>query len=175
MGSNLGDRLARLRRAARVLETVLSGLRFSPVYETLPVGLTEQPKFLNLCCTGDASLAALDLLARLKELEREAGRLPAGPRFGPRPLDLDILLYGREIVDTEDLTIPHPRLHERAFVLVPLSDIAPEWAHPVLGATIGELRREVNETGVVRTPWSVRRSTGTRGGADGGAAGKMEG
>jgi len=93
------------------------------------------------------------LLRRLREIERAVGRTAGGIRFGPREIDLDILLYGDEVVSVEDLTIPHPRLHERAFVLIPLAELAPNWQHATLGRTIAELRAPVSPTGVRRTEW----------------------
>jgi len=166
LGSNLGDRLGHLQFGARHLEMLVSDLRVSSVYDSEPVGLLDQPRFLNACCTGRSVLTAPDLLGRLKTIERDAGRSPRGPRFGPRVLDLDILLYGQEIVRTERLTVPHPRLDGRAFALVPLSEIAADWVHPVRGATIGELCREVGTDGVTRTVWRLEAGSG------GGAAGR---
>lgn len=156
----MGDRLGYLQFAAKHLGTLVSGLRLSTVYDSEPVGVLEQPRFLNACCTGLCVLEAPDLLAGLKAIERKAGRSPAGPRFGPRVLDLDILLYGREIVRTETLTVPHPRLDRRAFALVPLSEIAADWIHPVLGVTIGALCREVGSEGVTRMAWRLDPATG---------------
>lgn len=155
LGSNVGDRLGNLQFGVRHLETLVSDLRVSSVYDSEPVGLLDQPRFLNACCTGRCVLAAPDLLARLKAIERDAGRSPRGPRFGPRELDLDILLYGQEIVRTERLTVPHPRLDRRAFALVPLSEIAADWVHPVRGVAIGALCREVGTDGVTRTAWRL--------------------
>jgi 2-amino-4-hydroxy-6-hydroxymethyldihydropteridine diphosphokinase len=162
LGSNLGDRLGSLEFGARHLETLVSDLRISSVYDSEPVGIVEQPRFLNACCTGRCVLAAPDLLARLKAIERDAGRSPHEPRFGPRVLDLDILLYGREIVDTETLTVPHPRLDRRAFALVPLSEIAADWVHPGRGVTIGALSREFGTEGVTRTAWTLDPGGRTR-------------
>lgn len=165
LGSNLGDRLAHLRFARARLARLLRKARFSPVYETIPVGPVPQPPFLNACCVGIVTLPASDLLREVKVLEREAGRA-AGPRLGPRELDIDILLYGTGPIRAEGLEIPHPRLHERAFALVPLSDVAPEWLHPELRRTVGELRDRVPEEGVRRvadeSEWTPReRGAGT--------------
>lgn len=149
MGSNLEPRAERLREAARRLAGgPLDGARFSRVYETVPAFGLDQPLYLNACCTGWTRLRPADLLAALKDLEREAGRDPRAPRFASRPLDLDILLYGDEVVTTPRLTIPHAALPGRAFVLVPLAEVAGGWRHPVLGRTIAALRAGVDPAGV---------------------------
>lgn len=144
LGTNLGDRQANLREALRLL-TQGPGLRLlhcSQVYETEPWGVTEQPRFLNCVAEVEASLEPEPLLARCKEVEERLGRVP-GPRWGPRLIDVDILLYGDEVVELPDLEIPHPRLHLRAFALVPLAELAPSAVHPVLGRNIGELAQAV--------------------------------
>jgi len=138
LGSNLGDRLARLRFAAVELKDFLGDLRFSSVFETDPVHVTDQPDFLNACCTGRTSLSARALLRALQTIERAAGR-EDGERYGPRTLDLDLLLYDNSVIDEPGLRVPHPRMHERTFVLVPLLELLPEWRHPVLGLTVSEL------------------------------------
>ena len=144
LGTNLGDRWANLREALRLLETCpgLSLARCSQVYETEPWGVTGQPRLLNCVAEVEASLEPEPLLARCKEIEERLGRVP-GPRWGPRLIDLDILLYGTQVVELPDLEIPHPRLHLRAFALVPLAELAPSVAHPVLGRNIGELAQAV--------------------------------
>lgn len=149
LGTNLGDRFANLQAAIAVLPPTIRVLNQSPVYETLPWGLTAQPAFLNMVLKGQTALAPVELLKRLKLLETELGRLPT-VRWGPRRIDMDILFYDKLILDTPELTIPHPRLHERAFVLVPLADLEPDLVHPVLGATIKQLRSALDTTGVKR-------------------------
>lgn len=151
MGSNLTPRAARLQDAAGGLVGVLETPRFSPVYETAPMHMTEQPTYLNACCVGRSRLRPRALLERLKALERGAGRRSGGARFGPRELDLDILLYGADVVDVPGLAIPHPRLHERAFALAPLADLEPDWSHPLLGRTVSELLEETGRNGIERT------------------------
>jgi 2-amino-4-hydroxy-6-hydroxymethyldihydropteridine diphosphokinase len=129
LGSNLGDRQANLQfgldgLAARVGRVVA----ISPVYETEPVGGPSQPDYLNAVVVLESRLSPRELLGVAKSLEAEAGREPPEPgrRWGPRPLDIDVLMVGDERVDDPDLTVPHPRIHQRAFVLAPLADVAPE-------------------------------------------------
>ncbi|MBE3038513.1 MAG: 2-amino-4-hydroxy-6-hydroxymethyldihydropteridine diphosphokinase [Chloroflexi bacterium] len=149
LGTNLGDRFANLQAAIAALPPAVRVLAQSPVYETPPWGLTDQPAFLNMVLKGQTALAPVELLKHLKLLETELGRLPT-VRWGPRRIDMDILFYDKLILDTPELTIPHPRLHERAFVLVPLADLEPDLVHPVLGATIKQLRSALDTTGVKR-------------------------
>ncbi len=154
LGSNLEDRLAHLRAAVEALEPVYQIERLSSVYETAPQLVTDQPAFYNLVCAGRTSLTPQDLLRFLKALEAQLGRR-VRYRYGPREIDLDILLYGNLIVATDDLTIPHPRLAERAFVLVPLAEIAPDLLHPVLKQSIRELADQVSDQPVKRLPLVV--------------------
>lgn len=150
LGSNLGDSRAHLGFAVRRLAGILSAVRVSSLYETLPMHRTDQPLFLNACCTGSTGLAPAELLARLKELESEAGREPGPGRYAPRPLDLDILLYGEQMIEGPNLIVPHPRLAERAFVLVPLAEIAGGWQVPGTGLSVAEHARRVALVGVRR-------------------------
>jgi 2-amino-4-hydroxy-6-hydroxymethyldihydropteridine diphosphokinase len=147
LGTNLGDRFANLQAAIAALPPAVRVLAQSPVYETPPWGLTDQPAFLNMVIQGETALTPLELLKYLKHLETSLGRLPA-IRWGPRRIDLDILYYDELILNTQELVIPHPGLHERAFVLIPLADLAPGLVHPLLGKTVSQLLAEVDGTGV---------------------------
>lgn len=138
LGSNMGSRQAQLEEALRRLSEKVSLQKLSSFYETEPVGYIEQAWFLNAVCQGETTLEPFPLLEFVKGVEKEMGRVPAIIN-GPRNIDIDILFYGREAISTPLLTIPHPRLTERAFVLVPLVEIAPYLVHPLLGKTAMEL------------------------------------
>jgi 2-amino-4-hydroxy-6-hydroxymethyldihydropteridine diphosphokinase len=151
LGSNLGQRQHNLEQAIAGLSKVMKVTAVSPIYEAEPWGLLEQPTFLNACLSGETEHSPQNLLIFIKNLEIEMGRR-AAPKWGPRLIDIDILLYENIVLQMNGLTIPHPHLHERAFVLAPLADIAPEVKHPVLGQTIGELRTAVNLSTIHRLP-----------------------
>lgn len=150
LGSNLGDRLSSLRRAIfmmshkgiRVVET-------SDVFETDPFGEIHQPRFLNACVLVETDLEPHPLLVVLKQLETEIGRVPR-EHWGPREIDVDILLVEERIIQSEDLVVPHPGIAERPFVLVPLAQIVPEWVHPILMTTIAALAMGVSRDGMLR-------------------------
>jgi 2-amino-4-hydroxy-6-hydroxymethyldihydropteridine diphosphokinase len=156
-GSNLGDRAENLAVAAVVLQDDdLVVVRVSSVFETEPLGYTEQPWFLNVALEIGTRLEPRELLARCQAVERAFGRKPSF-RNAPRPLDLDILLVGARIVSEADLEIPHPRLAERRFVLEPLAEIAPEIVHPVARRTIRELLADCPDRSEVRPYPGARR------------------
>ena len=138
LGSNLGDREANLRHALELLSGDITLEKISSFYDTDPWGYEDQPRFLNCVCCGWTSLSPRGLLDVVKGVEKTVGREPSFPN-GPRTIDVDILFYERRRVIEADLEIPHPRLAERAFVLVPLVEIASECIHPVLGLTVKEL------------------------------------
>ncbi len=149
LGTNLGDRPANLRAAIATMPPSVIVRQSSPVYETPPWGITDQPAFLNMVLRGETDLEPAALLEHLKRLETALGRA-ASVRWGPRLIDIDILFYDALILDIPGLTIPHPRLHERAFVLVPLADLVPGLVHPVLGKSVRDLLAAVDTTGVKR-------------------------
>lgn len=138
LGSNLGHREANIASALKMLGQEAWILKVSSLYETEPVGYKNQPWFLNCVCSVETDLSPQALLKFVKAIERKLGRRE-DIRFGPRLIDIDILFYNSLILDSPDLIIPHPRLVERAFVLLPLREIAPELVHPLLRATIEEL------------------------------------
>ena len=147
LGTNLGDRMDNLRRAIAALSPSVKVTALSPVYETPPWGYADQPAFLNMALAGKTDLEPLALIAFLKKLETDLGREKTF-RNGPRLIDMDILFYDGLVFNQDDLVIPHPRLHERAFVLIPLNDIAPDRMHPVLKRTIRDLLKDVDTKGV---------------------------
>jgi 2-amino-4-hydroxy-6-hydroxymethyldihydropteridine diphosphokinase len=147
LGSNLGDRRANLRRAVEALPPLVTVLRSSAIYETEPWGYRDQPPFFNQVIEVETGLPPLELLAHLKQVEADLGRRPTF-RYGPRLIDMDILFYADQVVDLPGLSIPHPRLAERAFVLAPLSELAPGLRHPVTGKTILELVSNISLSGV---------------------------
>jgi 2-amino-4-hydroxy-6-hydroxymethyldihydropteridine diphosphokinase len=150
LGSNLesrfGDRAENLREAVRRIEALGEVRAVSSFYDTEPVGYREQPRFLNAAMLLKTELGPRELMRGLLGVERAMGRIRGGrereggavPK-GPRVIDLDLLLYGDWVLWAEELMLPHPRMEERRFVLEPLAEIAPEWVHPVLGATVREL------------------------------------
>ena len=143
LGSNLGDRDAHLRRALAAVQDLpgIDALRVSGFYETDPVGPQDQGRFLNAAAVFATSLPPAELLTELLDIERRLGRPAREDRthWGPREIDLDLLLYGDQLIDRPGLTLPHPRLHERWFVLQPLADVAADWVHPGRGQTIAQL------------------------------------
>jgi 2-amino-4-hydroxy-6-hydroxymethyldihydropteridine diphosphokinase len=149
LGTNLGDRKANLESALGHLSMHVRIRDRSPIYETEPWGIADQPRFLNMVVSGESDLEPPALLRFLKGIERTMGRT-GGIRYGPRLIDLDILFYDGRVIDKEDLLVPHPRLAERRFVLVPLADIAPALVHPALGASVREMLSRLPDDGSVK-------------------------
>jgi len=147
LGTNLGDRLANLEAAREALPPAVRLLSTSPVYETPPWGYLDQPAFLNQVVEAETDLAPLELLDYLKHLEIQLGRQPTFP-YGPRRIDVDLLFYDDLVLKAPGLTLPHPRLAERAFVLVPLVDLTPDLYHPVERKTVRELLEGIDRTGI---------------------------
>lgn len=157
LGSNLGDSLRTLEGALRTLDGV-PGMRLlahSSWWRTAPVG-PPQPDFLNGCALLEVSLSPEALLERLQATEQRYGRVRR-ERWGPRTLDLDLIFYGGLCLESARLQVPHPRFRERAFVLLPLAELAPEWIDPLTGRTVADLAREVAGQSAVRSPWETQR------------------
>jgi 2-amino-4-hydroxy-6-hydroxymethyldihydropteridine diphosphokinase len=142
-GSNLGDRADNLAQARQLMNEIWESPSYSRIYQTLPWGITDQPLFLNQVGMGYTEKAPLEILTKVKGFEVTMGRTE-GPRNGPRVIDLDILYYSNWVFISDTLTIPHPRLHERAFTLVPLVDLLPDWVHPILKKTHQQLLSHLN-------------------------------
>jgi 2-amino-4-hydroxy-6-hydroxymethyldihydropteridine diphosphokinase len=146
LGSNLGDRRANLVEAISRLQTHVAVEKVSSVYETEPAYVADQPRFLNMVLQGSTALSPRELLSFLKKIEQHMGRTPA-VRYGPRLIDLDILAYGDLQLEELDLTIPHPKITERAFVLKPLAEITPDLVLPGQQACVAALAQKVGTQG----------------------------
>ena len=155
LGTNMGDREANLRTALELLQPLVKCEAVSDIFETEPVGAVEQDWFLNMALRGTTGLDTFELLAELQRIEDAMGRKRLIDK-GPRIIDLDILLYSSTIHHTKSLTVPHPELHRRAFVLLPLAQVAADWIHPVLGATVQELLQKLNDDKAVRV-WTQKK------------------
>lgn len=157
LGTNLGQREQNIRQAVAGLAHFCQLTAVSSLYETLPWGVTQQPAFLNLCAAATTELSPHTLLARLKQLEMALGR-QITYRWGPRFIDIDILFYNDLVMADDRLTLPHPRLAERAFVLVPLAEIAADLRHPQTGKTVAEMETAVDCSSVnlyAPAPWAM--------------------
>ncbi|WP_300673800.1 2-amino-4-hydroxy-6-hydroxymethyldihydropteridine diphosphokinase [Desulfoluna sp.] len=147
LGSNMGDRKAYFDRALQEIESraIARVVEVSPLYKTSPVDYTDQAWFLNGAARVETSLSPRELLVRLKQVETDLGRDAGGVRFGPRPMDIDIILYDDLVYSDEVLTIPHPRMDKRAFVLTPLCDIDSEIIHPKMNKKLRILLSEIDD------------------------------
>jgi len=152
LGSNKGNRLENLRSALKLLAPFMEIGKVSRVYESTPMYKEDQDLFLNIALHGHTELSPQDLFNQIKEVERAVGRTE-GERNGPREIDIDILLYDDLVHESEELTIPHPRMHERLFVIVPLEEIAPLVEHPIDGRPIVEIRGDLGPFG--ETIWDI--------------------
>ena len=147
LGTNLGNRKKNLSDALAALSKELTLVKQSSIYETEPWGYLNQPRFLNMVAETDTSLLPQALLSYLKDIETQMGRQETF-KNGPRIIDLDILFYGDRIINTKELVIPHPRIQERGFVLVPLNEIAKGFIHPVLKLTVQEMLSHIDHNDV---------------------------
>jgi len=161
LGSNLGDRMGNLTSAVERLSQKMTIKKVSSVYETEPVYYEEQPLYLNAVLSAVTELEPFALLRFVKSIESDLGRQPSF-RNAPRLIDIDILFYGDLVVQTEELTIPHPGIVERAFVLAPLAEIAPELIHPVIHEKVEDLLAMVNGLGGVRKMGKLSLKTRNR-------------
>jgi 2-amino-4-hydroxy-6-hydroxymethyldihydropteridine diphosphokinase len=150
LGTNQGNRKEALREAVLRIHALprTKVVRISPVYETDPWGYTHQSSFLNCALDVETGHSAHDFFRVLQQIENDMGRVPSA-RYHPRLIDIDILFYGEDVVDTPELKIPHPSLQERLFVLVPMCDIAPHFVHPLLHKTMAQLRKACTDEGAV--------------------------
>ena len=144
LGANLGDRLSALKYAIKRMSEIIPDIVSSDVYETEPVGYTEQPAFLNCACIGHTNSSIEEILNLINSIHAELHRKPR-PKWHEREIDIDILLFGDIIIESEHISIPHPRMHERAFVLKPLSEIAPGMIHPIRKQTISALLEQCDD------------------------------
>ena len=147
LGTNLGDRRTNLQQAVLGLGAKVIITAVSPIYETAPWGVLDQPDFYNICVAAFTNMPPLALLHFVKNIEAELGRVPSY-HWGPRLIDIDILFYDDVVLQGEQLTIPHAGMADRAFVLLPLAAIAPDWQHPDLGKSVAELATAVDSTNV---------------------------
>lgn len=144
LGSNMGDRVRYLREAVARIGALVNITKISNLYVAAPLGYVRDDAFINAVLNGTTTLTPMELLKEMQEIERAMGRQP-GVSYGPRPIDIDILFYGMTQIETISLTVPHPRMAQRAFVLKPLAEIAPTLMHPVLYYTITELLQDADD------------------------------
>ena len=145
LGSNLGNKEHNLQSAIKKLSEIIDIKKTSSIYQTEPTDYEEQPNFLNLVIEAETNLSPEELIKSTQKIQKELGTKEKAVRYGPRIIDIDILFYNDLIMKKENLTIPHPRLHERAFVLVPFAEIAPGWIHPSLKKSIVEIKQNLKD------------------------------
>src|SRR3989338_216963 len=143
LGSNVGNREDNLRHAIERLAPEIRLEKQSAIYRTMPMYVKEQPEFLNMTIQAETELSAHEVFQKIDTIQKEMGE---HRKNQPRSIDIDLLFYGNEIIETPELTVPHPKIAERAFVLAPLADIAPDFSHPVLGVAIAELLKLLGDT-----------------------------
>ncbi len=156
LGSNLGDRFENLQQALKDISLRISIIKISSVYETPPWGYSDQPVFFNQVLSGNTSLNPVELLTFVKNIENSMGRVK-NFQNGPRLIDIDILLFGEKIIDSEKLVIPHPRMVERSFVLLPLAEIEPELIIPGTNKKVLELLQNVAQTGIRKLEFEKKK------------------
>jgi len=139
LGSNLGDRKENIARAIEALSSIAEVTNSSPIYESPAWGYDSDNSYYNSCVEVKSELDAISFLSRIKSLENEMGRTRSENGYADRSIDIDILFFDQEVIETSDLIVPHPRLHERLFVLRPLNDVIPKFVHPIMQKTIEEL------------------------------------
>ncbi|WP_457641478.1 2-amino-4-hydroxy-6-hydroxymethyldihydropteridine diphosphokinase [Persephonella sp.] len=150
LGSNVGDRKKNILKAIFFLEDKIHVMKIGKIYISKAVGYENQPDFFNTVICGKTDLSPEDLFNFIKNVEKKVGRIERF-RWGPREIDIDILFYGERILKSNNLTIPHPRIHERDFVLKPLMDIDQNFRHPVFNKSIKELYSEVKDFSIIGT------------------------
>ena len=148
IGSNIGDKEGNIRKAILLLSEILNNIKVAPIYISKAVGYENQPNFLNTVISGFTELPPNDLLNKVKEIEEKIGRRNRF-RWGPREIDIDILFYGDIIIKTESLEIPHPRIHERDFVIIPLIDIEPNIIHPIFKKPLKNLLKDIRNKSIL--------------------------
>ncbi|WP_456383281.1 2-amino-4-hydroxy-6-hydroxymethyldihydropteridine diphosphokinase [Persephonella sp.] len=148
LGSNIGDRESFIRRAIEYMSIKITDIKQAPIFISRAVGFTDQPDFYNTVISGYTDMSPEELLTFLKETEQKVGRIKRF-RWGPREIDIDILLYGNQVIEENGLVIPHPRLHERDFVLQPMVYLQPDLIHPLLKKTMAELLNNLKDRSII--------------------------
>ncbi|WP_293444441.1 2-amino-4-hydroxy-6-hydroxymethyldihydropteridine diphosphokinase [Persephonella sp.] len=148
IGSNVGEKIPYIKKAVTLLSKILTDMEKAPLYISKAVGFEDQPDFINTVISGYTDIEPYELFKKVKDIEKKVGRIKRF-RWGPREIDIDILFYGNLLIEKDDLIIPHPRIHERDFVLKPLSDLDPDFVHPVFKKTVKELLLNLKEKSII--------------------------